>query len=116
MVALVLPSSPSLILASQTLSGWLAGLPSLGPFHEIEGAAAHAQNLVRSETKSKVRPKQNFHSPVCWSLLFEPRAFVLANLEVAVEFAEDASIVLAIVRRSVGRYEYLFSFLSEAIK
>ena len=51
-VALVLPSSPSLSLASQTLSGvWLA---RLGPFHEIEGgrstAAAHAQNLVRSET------------------------------------------------------------------
>ena len=47
----VAPSSPSLSLASQTLSGvWL---PSLGPFHEIEGgrstAAAHAQNLVRSE-------------------------------------------------------------------
>ena len=40
-VALVLPSSPSLSLASQTLSGvWLA---RLGPFHE---AAAHAQNLV----------------------------------------------------------------------
>ena len=64
-VALVLPSSPSLSLASQTLSGvWLARLPSLGPFHEIEGgrstAAAHAQNLVRSETKSKVRPKTKF--------------------------------------------------------
>ena len=62
-VALVLPSSPSLSLASQTLSGvWLARLPSLGPFHEIEGgrstAAAHAQNLVRSETKSKVVQKK----------------------------------------------------------
>ena len=62
-VALVLPSSPSLSLASQTLSGvWLA---RLGPFHEIEGgrstAAAHAQNLVRSETK--VRPKKNLPGP-----------------------------------------------------
>ena len=62
MVALVLPSSPSLSLASQTLSGvWL------GPFHEIEGgrstAAAHAQNLVRSETKSKVRPKKKKPGP-----------------------------------------------------
>ena len=42
-------------------------LPSLGPFHEIEGgrstAAAHAQNLVRSETKLKVHPKTKLARP-----------------------------------------------------
>ena len=56
-VALFLPSSPSLSLASQTLSGvWL---PSLGPFHEIEGgrstAAAHAQNPKKRPGRTIIR-------------------------------------------------------------